>query len=164
MQLRIRAVILTPAILALTLLGIVPATAQGQRSATESPVALVPSRPDGLTQAILDTVAAHLVALELQRPELLATGRSSDHPEVVAVDRRLAVLRAQLSELPNTRAVEAAINARLLRAIEARLASVTVERRLRAVDLPPSHSELQAMAALEAALQRRRSELLAAMR
>lgn len=71
MQPRSRAVILKQAILALTLLGIVPATAQGQRSATESPGALVPSRPDGLTQAILDTVAA----LQRRRGELLAAIR-----------------------------------------------------------------------------------------
>ena len=147
------------AMLALALLSSAPLAAQGQRAATGSPVGAAPSRPDGLTRAIQDTIAAHLVALELQRPELLASGRSPDHPEVVAVNRRLAALRTQLSELPNAKAVEVAVNAELLRMIEARLASVTVERRLRAVDLPANHPDLQAMARLEAALQQRRSEL-----
>ena len=152
-------VALTGALLSLALLSIVPATAQAQRVASSAPRGAAPSRPDGLTQAIQDTIVARLVALELQRPELLASGRSADHPDVVAVNRRLVALRAQLSELPTAMAAEGALNAALMRAIEAKLASLAVERRLRALELPANHPDLQAMATLEAALQQRRSEL-----
>jgi hypothetical protein len=159
MSSRNHALILTRAMLSLALLSIVPAAARAQRAASRVPVSAVPSRPDGLTQAIQDTIAAHLTALELQRPELLASGRAPDHPDLVAVTRRLAALRTQLSELPNPKAAEATVNAALIRAIEAKLAGLTVEHRLRALELPANHPDLQAMAALEAALQQRRSEL-----
>lgn len=159
MQSRDRAVIVRTAMLSLTLLSFVPAVAPAQRVASRAPVNAARSRPDGLTQAIQDTVVARLVSLEIQRPELVASGRSLDHPDVVAVNRRLAALRAQLSELPNAKAAEAVLNAELTRAIEAKLASVAVERRLRALELPADHPDLQALATLEAALQQRRSEL-----
>lgn len=156
---RNRAVILARAMLSLAVVSIAPAAAQAQRAASRALGAAAPSYSNGLTQAIQDTIVARLVTLELQRPELLASGRSADHPEVVALTRRLAALRAQLSELPNPNAAEMAVNAALIRAIEAKLASVVVERRLRALELPASHPDLQAMAALEAALQQRRREL-----
>ena len=159
MQSRNGTVVLIGATLSLALVSIVPAAAQAQRAASRAPVGAAPSRSDGLTQAIQDTIVARLVTLELQRPELLASGRSADHPEVVAVNRRLAALRAQLSELPDPKAAEVAVNAALMRAIEAKLASLAVERRLRALELPADHPDLQAMATLEAALQQRRSEL-----
>ena len=164
MQSRNGAVVLTVAMLCSALLSIVPTAAKAQRAASRAPVAAAPSRPDGLTQAIQDTIVARLVTLELQRPELLASGRSADHPDVVAVNRRLVALHAQLSELPDPKAAEVAVNAALIRAIEAKLASLVVERRLRALELPASHPDLQAMAALEAALQQRRSELRAPTR
>lgn len=154
-------------VLVVGILGAGPVVAVGQRPSVQPTARVAPGSaraPDGLTQAIQDTIAAHLAALELQRRELLATGRSPDHPDVLALDRRRAALRAQLTELPNAEAAQIAVNVQLVRGIEARLASLAVEHRLRALELPASHPDLQALVALEAALQRRRDELRSAIR
>lgn len=159
MQSRNGAAVFIKTALSLALLSVLPAAAHGQRAAAKAIVVAAPSRSDGLTRAMQDTIAAHIASLELQRPELLASGRSLDHPDVVATDRRLAALRAQLRQLPDPGNAEAAVNAEVMRAIEARLASLAVAERLRAVDVPASHPDLQAMVKLEAALKQRRNEL-----
>lgn len=167
MQQRKGALILRTAAFLLAAPALVPAMAHGQQStayvvssgADSSRVAV-----DGLTQAIQDTIAARLAALEIQRAELVGTGRSPQHPELVAVDRQLTALRTQLSELPNARAARATVNLHVLRAIEARLAGLAVDHRLRELTLPANHPDLQATVATEAALQRRRSELQALLR
>lgn len=167
MQQRNGAVIRRTAAFCLAALIFAPAMAHGQRSAAHVvSVAADSGRApvDGLTQAIEDTIAGRLAALEVQRAELVGTGRTPEHPDLVEVDRQLAALRAQLSELPNAKSAQAAVNVHVLHAIEARLAGLAVDHRLRGLVLPANHPALQAIVATEAVLQRRRSELQALIR
>ena len=131
--------------------------AQGTPAAV--PPGVAAAADDGLAQAIRDTIAARLAALELLAPKLRATGRAATHPDRAGADRQVTLLRQQLRALPEPEAAEAYANAAILRAIEARLASLAVARPLLAAERGATHPEVQAMAAEETQLQQRRAEL-----
>jgi len=117
---------------------------------------------DGLTQARLDTSAARLAALELRRAELLA-GQANDSLQRQAVDRQITALRHYVDELPDPRAGQAHATRQILRAIEGRLASLAVTRRLLGKEQLVDSPEGRALATYEAALEHRRLELRASL-
>ena len=141
------------------LLGIVPSRLLGQGTAPTVPSRATAASDDRLAAAIRDTIAARLAALELLRPTLHATGKAATHPDLVNADRQVALLRQQLRTLPEPAAAEAYANAVILRAVEARLAGLAVERVLLAAERGAAYPDVQAMAAEEAQLQQRRTEL-----
>jgi hypothetical protein len=115
---------------------------------------------DHLARTLLDTIAARLSTLEIQRAFLAASGSSATHPDRQAIESQIAALRAYVRELPNPKVAEAFVNWQVIGAIEARLASVAVNQRL-IVATSPNHPDAQALAAAETQLKRRRSELQA---
>ena len=133
-----------------------------QTAASAHAVRLGAQSDDRLAELTLDTIAARLAAVEVRRSELNATGRAATHPDVVTVTRQATLLRQMLRELPRPAAAETYANGVILRAVEARLASIAVERPLLAAERGASHPDVQVLAAEEAQLRQRRLELRAA--
>jgi hypothetical protein len=113
-----------------------------------------------MARALFDTLTKRLSGLEIERAVLIGSGKSADYPDRQAVERQLATLRQFLTELPNPKATQVYANQEVLAAIEARLAGLAVERRLLEAERP-NHPDAKAMAAMEAVLQQRRTELRA---
>ena len=116
--------------------------------------------PDGLAHALLDTLAARIAQLELQRVGHTAA-MDAHHPDVTAIEKALAALRAQIDELPDPRAARTFVALQSLRAVEARLAGLVVQRRVTLATgrLPAEHPDIKHMIAADAILARRRAEL-----
>jgi hypothetical protein len=117
---------------------------------------------DGFAQAMLDTLAARIVDLELQRMRL-HLGMDPRHPDIAANEKALAALRAHVDELPDPRAARIFVARESLRAVEARLAGLVVQRRmvLATGQRPAQHPNITHSVAAEAYLERRRAELRA---
>ena len=115
---------------------------------------------DGRAKAAIDTAAARLAGFEVQRAEL-APVYAENAPTMQLLDRSISYIRQYLDEMPDPRAAHAIANAQILRAIEARLAKVSVERRLRSEQYSADSPELKALAAIEAALEKRHAEVRA---
>jgi len=148
--------------LCLVLVGATGTRLHAQTAANAQAVRVAAQSDDRLAEVTLDTIAARLAALELRRSELNATGRAATHPDVVTVTRQATVLRQLLRELPRPAVAESYVNGVILRAVEARLASIAVERPLLAAERGASHPDVQVLAAEEAQLRQRRLELRAA--
>jgi hypothetical protein len=118
---------------------------------------------DGLVKAKIDTVAARLATLEVRRAELSPVYAASS-PEAQMLDRSIALLQQYLDEMPDPRAARAVANGHILRSIEARLARVSVERRLLATQYAADSPATKGLAEMEAALEKRHAEIRALMR
>ena len=92
--------------------------------ATGACAARTPREPDGYAKvASVDTVAARLVELELQRISLLA-GAATDTVSRRTVDAQIAAFRERLRALPNHDLAERVVADRLLAALETRESTV----------------------------------------
>ena len=116
---------------------------------------------DEMAQALLDTIAARVATLEVARAALLGVGKAATDRDVTENQKQLDALRQYVDELPQPQTARAYVNEQVARALDARLASVNVNRRLLATVHAPNDQELQALAATAAALARRRTELRA---
>jgi hypothetical protein len=96
-----------------------PSLAQPERSLPEA-------------AALFDTAVAHLVDLELALIQARAQGKAAPHPDV-RVPQQVASLRELLLGLADTAEVNAAVQSHLVQALHARLASLIVAQRLRAM-------------------------------
>ena len=148
-----RSVFLFVALVALSTLDAATARAQDPASILE--------RDGGSAKVLVDTIAARLVTVELDRLRLVASGRAESNADVEMLDRQQTALQRLLSEMAEAKAARAYATRIVLRAVEARLASVTVDRRMRAITLPPDHPDLRALDASTVLLERRRAELRA---
>ena len=125
------------------------------------PAAAAPvSSLEGVAEAMRDTLAERLAQIELDRVALL-TRRSEQSPEVAHLDRQRLVLCRELTELQRTISVEAITTARVLRAVEERMAGLAVERALSPAGRNAGSPEIRALDSMLVALQRRRSSLRA---
>jgi hypothetical protein len=139
---------------AVALMVVLPLSAKAQHQPSAD------TTTDTFTQALRDTLAARLGALEVQRAFLVASGRSPSHPDRVALENQLAALRAYVAELPDHNGTAAVVNQRVLEVIEAHLAGIAVQQRILNV-VRPNHPDGQVLAAARAALEQRRTELRA---
>ena len=116
---------------------------------------------EGFPKVLVDTIAARLVTVELTRLRFIESGWPARSAEFERLDRQQAALQQLLSDMAEPKAAQAYARRVVLRAVEARLASVTVERRMGGLVLPPDHPNLRALDASTAILERRRAELRA---
>ena len=78
---------------------------------------------EGVAEAMRDTIAERLAGLEIERSTMLAR-RNAQSPEVNALNQQKVALCRELTELQRTISVEAFTTARVLRAVEERLAGL----------------------------------------
>ena len=116
---------------------------------------------DDLAQAMLDTAAAHIAALEVTRARMIGVGKSPAARDLADVEKQLAALRHYVDELPQPQSARAYVNGQVVRVLDANLASVNVSRRLLAALRASNDREIQALAGTAAVLERRRAELQA---
>ena len=137
-------------------LAAVPAGAQSTAPARSNPV-----EADGFLAALVDTLAARMIALEGQRLENQLAGKAATHADVLATDRQFRAFETLLGEQPAPAPIRAEIERRVLRAVEARLAGTLVERRAleAAGELAPTHPRMQRLAEAAKLLEVRRAEL-----
>ena len=116
------------------------------------------SRLEGVAEAMRDTIAERLAELEIERVALLMTRRASS-PEVVGLERRRLLLCRELTEVQRSISVEAFTTARVLRAVEGRLAGLAVDRALAVARSSAGSPEVRALDQAIVDLQRRRLQL-----
>ena len=115
---------------------------------------------EGVAEAMRDTIAERLAEMELERAGLLATYRPHS-PEIISLDRTRVLLCRDLAELQRTISVEAFTTARVLRAVEERLAGLAVERTVMLGRRNPGSPEVRALDRSILELQQRRLQLRA---
>ena len=150
-------------ILAVVLVAAVLSGCQAIRRITNAPQSRDPApltSLDGVAEAMRDTIAERLAGLEIERATMLA-GRNDRSPEVNALDRQRLALCRELIELQRTISVEALTTARVLRAVEERLAGLSVERALALTRRSAGSPEVRALDRMIVELQQRRSSLRA---
>ena len=134
------------------LLAVKPGSAQSTQATANTPI-------DRLAQLTLDTVAIRFAALEIERPALRVR-LVPEHSAVRALDQQRKLLCDVLHELPQGEAgAQEDVSGRVVHAIEERLAGLAIDRRFLTIDRSPTHSDVRAVDAIIAALERRRSEL-----
>ena len=116
------------------------------------------SRLDGVAEAMRDTIAERLAHLEIERSTLLMTRRATS-PEVTGLERRRLLLCRELTEVQRSISVEAFTTARVLRAVEGRLAGLAVDRALMLARSNAGSPEVRAIDQAMLELQRRRLQL-----
>jgi hypothetical protein len=119
--------------------------------------------PRGLVRATVDTIAAHFVALEVQRLSAEAAGMAEDNPLRRGLELRVGALRDQIRELPDPAPAERVVLRHLLDALDARQASLAVRRRQLSVSLSPDNPIVQQAEAEARVVERRRAELRATL-
>ena len=95
--------------------------------ATGACAARTPREPDGYAKVVsVDTVAAHLVELELRRISLLAAP-TTDTVSRRGVDEQIATYRERLRQMPNHDRAERVVAERLILALESRKSDVACQ-------------------------------------
>jgi hypothetical protein len=118
-----------------------------------------PSRSLPEAAAVFDTATAQLVELELGLVRLYALGRSEVHADAARSIRQIAALRQLLATFPDSIEVNAAIRARLVGGLYARLARVIVDQRLAAERSDSRQPDLLTLRKEDELLRRRLNEL-----
>lgn len=130
-----------------------------QVTSTAQPGEPVPvTRLEGVAEAMRDTIAERLAHLEIERSTLLMTRRGTS-AEVVGLERRRLLLCRELTEVQRSISVEAFTTARVLRAVEGRLAGLAVDRALMLARSNAGSPEVRAIDQAMLELQRRRLQL-----
>jgi hypothetical protein len=107
-----------------------------------------------------DTIAERLSQIETERASLLARYREQS-PEIASLDRTRLLLCRDLTEMQRTISVEAFVTARVLRAVEERLAGLAVDRTVMLARRSPESAEVRNLDRVILELQRRRLQLRA---
>lgn len=155
-----------PALIAVALSAVLLSGCQAiRRMTTSSPPASPPplTSLEGVAEAMRDTIAERLAAMEIERATMAATSRAQS-PEIIALERRRVLLCRDLTELQRTISVEAHTTARALRAVEERLAGLAVERTLLLARRNAESPEVRALDRMILDLQARRLQLRAPRR
>ena len=131
---------------------------QGITSRAEAPGPVPLTSLAGVAEAMRDTIAERLATLEIERATMLAS-RNAQSPEVTALSRQRGALCRELTELQRTITVESFATARVLRAVEERLAGLAVDRALALTRRTAESPEVRALDRMIVELQRRRTHL-----